>query len=165
MFNINATQTNCEANRFIVLMNLCDTPGVFLRTQKLYFWVSTLEYSRSTGPHFDLIKFNSSTLYFASGLFPLCLKNNYSLFVPHAFPMRNGFLHRHVKKKSPWWYPLQLTVEEANWGQSEFDVLVSPSSSFVTVSSWSFPPRRVFISGTTSFFFSFFLNFTNVLDI
>lgn len=70
-------QTVNSVTLFIVLMNLCDTRGVSSEL-KVVLWVNTLEYSCSIGPQFDLIKFNSSTLYFASGLFPLCLNNNCS---------------------------------------------------------------------------------------
>lgn len=52
--------------------------------------------------------------------------------------MRKEFLQSHgEKKRSPWWYPLLHFVEEANGGQSGFDVPVSPFSSFVMASSWS----------------------------
>lgn len=73
IFYVNVTQTNCELCHIFHCFNesVRHTRGVVL-------WVSTLEYSRSIGPQFDLIKFNSSTLYFASGLFPLCLNNNCS---------------------------------------------------------------------------------------
>lgn len=46
---------------------LCDKPRRSSEL-KVLFWVSILEYGCRTGPQFNLIKFISSTLYFASGL-------------------------------------------------------------------------------------------------
>lgn len=135
IFYVNVTQTNCELCHIFHCFNesVRHTRGVVL-------WVSTLEYSRSIGPQFDLIKFNSSTLYFASGLFPLCLNNNCSaveLWSPCLSYEKGISAKSWRKKRSPWWYPLLHFVEEANGGQSGFNVPVSPLSSFVMASSWS----------------------------
>lgn len=79
---------------------LCDKPRRSSEL-KVLFWVSTLEYGCRTGPQFNLIKFISSTLYFASGLslYVWIISVQLQDLGPHAFLMRNGFQQSHGKKK------------------------------------------------------------------
>lgn len=96
---------SCDSNKLTIFYCfnescLCDKPRSCSELEVL-FWVSTLEYCCSTGPQFNLIKFISSTLYFASGLslYVWIISVQLQDLGPHAFFMRNGFQQSHEKKK------------------------------------------------------------------